>query len=114
MSHRVVPLRGSLAQCEIPERIALNSLRELNANAFLLEEDFPAALLSYCSRILDGVVIKGKAGGQYYMWVLANILYDAGITSFNGYQVPSLPLLVRLPGARGLAPCLARRVRCMW
>jgi hypothetical protein len=53
----------------------------LPVDFFKQEEDFPLVLLSYQSNS------TGQGVGKTWMWAVANALREAGITSFNGYQV---------------------------
>ena len=52
----------------------------MNTTPFDLEEDFPAVIISYCTKTSGGL-------GKDLMWAVANVLRENGITSFNGYQV---------------------------
>eukprot|EP01051_Picozoa_sp_SAG22_P000225 SAG22_NODE_4_length_44774_cov_362.122149_46_plen_431_part_00 len=47
---------------------------------FPLQELFPQVILSYCTYTDNGL-------GKEHVWAVANILNDAGISSFHGYMV---------------------------
>jgi len=55
--------------------------RALAVGFFEQEEDWPRVLLSYQTHS------TGPNAGKAWMWAVANGLREAGVTSFNGYQV---------------------------
>ena len=56
---------------------------------FPLQELFPQVILSYCTYTDGGL-------GKEHVWDVANILHDAGISSFHGYMVEAGQDWVRL------------------